>query len=77
MSDEEVLLAQLQETRRNFLALVAELRPELHRYCARMTDSIADGEDVAQDARARAYYESAPGNGVTTRCMAVTRRPSP
>lgn len=57
MSDEEVLLAQLQETRRNFLALVVELRPELHRYCARMTGSIADGEDVVQDAFARAYYE--------------------
>jgi RNA polymerase sigma-70 factor (ECF subfamily) len=56
MSDEP-LLNQLHETRRNFLALVAELRPELHRYCARMTGSIADGEDVVQDALARAYYE--------------------
>jgi RNA polymerase sigma-70 factor (ECF subfamily) len=56
MSDEP-LLNQLHETRRNFLALVAELRPELHRYCARMTGSVADGEDVVQDALARAYYE--------------------
>ncbi|MGH8310687.1 MAG: sigma-70 family RNA polymerase sigma factor, partial [Steroidobacteraceae bacterium] len=30
---------------------------DLHRYCARMTGSIADGEDVVQDALARAYYE--------------------
>ena len=33
------------------------MRPELHRYCARMTGSIADGEDVVQDTLARAYYE--------------------
>lgn len=26
------------------------LRPELHRYCARMTGSVIDGEDVLQDA---------------------------
>jgi RNA polymerase sigma-70 factor (ECF subfamily) len=56
MSDDP-LLTQLHDTRRNFLALVAEIRPELHRYCARMTGSIADGEDVVQDALARAYYE--------------------
>jgi RNA polymerase sigma factor (sigma-70 family) len=54
---QDPLLDQLQETRRNFLALVAEIRPELHRYCARMTGSIADGEDVVQDALARAFYE--------------------
>jgi len=57
MSSEDPLLAQLRETRRDFLALVAQLRPELHRYCARMTGSIADGEDVVQDVLARAYYE--------------------
>jgi RNA polymerase sigma-70 factor (ECF subfamily) len=57
MSGEDPLLAQLRETRRDFLALVAQLRPELHRYCARMTGSIADGEDVVQDVLARAYYE--------------------
>src|SRR4029453_448004 len=36
---------------------VDEVRPELHRYCARMTGSIAEGEDVVQDTLARAYYE--------------------
>ncbi|MHB8814080.1 MAG: sigma-70 family RNA polymerase sigma factor [Steroidobacteraceae bacterium] len=57
MAEEEPLLAQLHETRHSFLALVDEIRPELHRYCARMTGSIADGEDVVQDTLARAYYE--------------------
>jgi RNA polymerase sigma-70 factor (ECF subfamily) len=36
-----------------FQALVAELRPELHRYCARLTGSVIDGEDVVQDAIAK------------------------
>ena len=29
--------------------LFAELRPKLHRYCARMTGSVIDGEDVVQE----------------------------
>lgn len=57
MSESEAVLPELQEARSRFLQLVAELRPELHRYCARMTGSIADGEDVVQDTLARAYYE--------------------
>lgn len=36
-----------------FLALAAEVRPELHRYCARLTGSVIDGEDVVQDAIAK------------------------
>ena len=51
------LLGVLDDGRRRFLALVAEIRPELLRYCARMTGSIADGEDVVQDTLARACYE--------------------
>jgi RNA polymerase sigma-70 factor (ECF subfamily) len=54
--DDEALLAAQHEGRRRFLELVADLRPELHRYCARMTGSVADGEDVVQDTLARAYY---------------------
>jgi RNA polymerase sigma-70 factor (ECF subfamily) len=38
-----------------FLATVADLRPALHRYCARMTGSVADGEDVVQEALFDAY----------------------
>jgi RNA polymerase sigma-70 factor (ECF subfamily) len=36
--------------RAEFDRLAAELRPKLHRYCARMTGSVVDGEDVVQDA---------------------------
>jgi RNA polymerase sigma-70 factor (ECF subfamily) len=38
-----------------FLEVVAALRPKLHRYCARMTGSVADGEDVVQEALFDAY----------------------
>jgi len=34
--------------------LIAQLRPRLHRYCARMVGSAFDGEDVVQDALANA-----------------------
>jgi RNA polymerase sigma-70 factor (ECF subfamily) len=56
VSDDASLIAAQHEARRRFLALVAEIRPGLHRYCARMLGSIADGEDVVQDTLARAYY---------------------
>jgi len=38
-----------------FLATVEGLRPSLHRYCARMTGSVAEGEDVVQEALFHAY----------------------
>jgi RNA polymerase sigma-70 factor, ECF subfamily len=34
--------------------LLAAMRPKLHRYCARMTGSVIDGEDVLQDALIKA-----------------------
>ncbi len=36
--------------REAFDRLVGELRPNLHRYCARMTGSVLDGEDVVHEA---------------------------
>jgi RNA polymerase sigma-70 factor, ECF subfamily len=38
-----------------FLDTIAQLRPQLHRYCSRMTGSLLDGEDVVQDALLQAY----------------------
>ncbi len=40
--------------RETFDRLLAELRPKLHRYCARMTGSVIDGEDVLQEALVKA-----------------------
>ncbi len=51
------LIGTLEQGRRQFLALVDHVRPELLRYCTRMTGSVADGEDVVQETLARACYE--------------------
>ena len=40
---------------RAFLETITSLRPSLHRYCARMTGSVSDGEDIVQEALFQAY----------------------
>jgi RNA polymerase sigma factor (sigma-70 family) len=40
------------------------LRPRLHRYCARMTGSAINGEDVLQDTLVKALYARAQGAAV-------------
>jgi len=40
--------------RAGFDRLLGELRPKLHRYCARMTGSVIDGEDAVQEALLKA-----------------------
>lgn len=40
------------------------LRPRLHRYCARMTGSSLDGEDVVQDALLRALQAAPPAQPI-------------
>jgi RNA polymerase sigma-70 factor (ECF subfamily) len=52
-SDPHATIAQARE---EFLAMIATIRPELHRYCARLTGSVIDGEDIVQDALAKAFY---------------------
>ncbi|HEV7445923.1 MAG TPA: sigma-70 family RNA polymerase sigma factor [Steroidobacteraceae bacterium] len=44
-----------RDRRTELLALAGELRPELHRYCARLMGSVIDGEDVVQDTLIRAF----------------------
>lgn len=56
MTDDREVIARMAEARERFMELVAAVRPELHRYCARMTGSIFDGEDVVQDTLAKAYF---------------------
>src|SRR5689334_13308565 len=53
MSDVPAALAKARE---EFLSLVADVRPELHRYCARVTGSVIEGEDIVQDTLAKAFY---------------------
>jgi RNA polymerase sigma-70 factor (ECF subfamily) len=40
-----------------FIESIASFRPRLHRYCARMTGSALDGEDVMQEAIFEAYLK--------------------
>jgi RNA polymerase sigma-70 factor, ECF subfamily len=47
---DEMSLNAAPMTREAFEALLGTLRPKLHRYCARMTGSVIDGEDVVQEA---------------------------
>jgi RNA polymerase sigma factor (sigma-70 family) len=44
-----------QDRQAELLALAGELRPDLHRYCARLMGSVIDGEDVVQDTLIRAF----------------------
>jgi len=44
------------DAREQFLAMVEGVRPELHRYCARLTGSVIEGEDIVQEALAKAFY---------------------
>jgi RNA polymerase sigma-70 factor (ECF subfamily) len=50
-------LQSLMNGREQFLQWVADFRPELHRYCARMMGSAIDGEDVLQESLAKAFYQ--------------------
>jgi RNA polymerase sigma-70 factor (ECF subfamily) len=45
-------------------ALLAAMRPKLHRYCARMVGSVIDGEDVLQDALIKAVQAHASAGPV-------------
>ena len=42
------------DARMEFERLLAETRPKLHRYCARMAGSAVEGEDIVQDAMMKA-----------------------
>jgi RNA polymerase sigma-70 factor, ECF subfamily len=46
----------LVDAREQFLALVETVRPELHRYAARLTGSVIEGEDIVQETLAKAFY---------------------
>jgi len=47
-----------------FEARLVALRPRLHRYCARMTGSAVDGEDLLQDTLIKALHAHAEGTAI-------------
>ncbi|HUI70868.1 MAG TPA: sigma-70 family RNA polymerase sigma factor [Spirochaetia bacterium] len=52
----QAFLSSLAQTRSEFEDIVKEIRPDLHRYCARIVGSAIDAEDVVQEALAKAFY---------------------
>src|ERR1700723_2930988 len=48
-------VGSFDERYRALLETIVTIRPALHRYCARMTGSVMDGEDVVQEALFEAY----------------------
>jgi RNA polymerase sigma-70 factor, ECF subfamily len=50
-----LLVAADVDAHQQFVDLVAEVRPELFRYCARMAGSVFDGEDIVQETLAKAH----------------------
>jgi DNA-directed RNA polymerase specialized sigma24 family protein len=62
-----------------FNQFLAEMRPRLHRYCARMTGSAIDGDDVVQDVFLKAIVASpAPPNRTPDRqTLPWASRPGP
>jgi len=50
-------IEKLTVAREAFDELIKNVRPKLHRYCARMLGSVFDAEDVVQEAIAKAYYQ--------------------
>ena len=52
-------------TDEEFDDLMRAVRPRLHRFCARMTGSTIDGEDVLQDTMLKAFSARERGDDVT------------
>jgi RNA polymerase sigma-70 factor, ECF subfamily len=53
MSDAQASIAKAHD---EFQSIVQSIRPELHRYCARLTGSVIEGEDIVQDTLAKAFF---------------------
>jgi RNA polymerase sigma-70 factor (ECF subfamily) len=53
--------ANVAGARTEFEELIGVIRPELHRYCSRMTGSVVDGEDVVQETLTKAFAALAEG----------------
>jgi RNA polymerase sigma-70 factor (ECF subfamily) len=61
---EDALSAASQAPQKIVEQLLGELRPRLHRYCARMTGSVIDGEDVVQETMLKAMQASPPAQSI-------------
>jgi hypothetical protein len=67
-------LSTLTRAREGLLTLVSDVRPELHRYCARLTGSVIEGEDIVQDTLAKAFYAMSMSPEVPPAAVALQDR---
>ena len=56
--------SETTEARAAFDRLLGELRPKLHRYCARMVGSVVDAEDVVQETLVKAIEAFPPATPI-------------
>ncbi len=55
--DVQNLAGGLGAERERFLDAIGAIRPRLHQFCARMSGSVFDGEDIIQEALAHAFFK--------------------
>ncbi len=56
---DDELLAHVRAAQRSFFARIEPARPELHRYCRRLTGDLWDAEDLVQETLTRALHRAA------------------
>lgn len=61
---ENVVTDVKSDERERLEAALEELRPKVHRFCARMTGSVIDGEDVVQETFAKAIAAFSESGGI-------------
>jgi RNA polymerase sigma-70 factor, ECF subfamily len=70
----QTLLNAAGAARHELLAALEPLRPELYRYCRRLTGNVWDAEDLVQESLARAFSRAAQSHQPVRRPMAWLTR---
>lgn len=63
------LLTHVRAAQREFFARIDPVRPELHRYCRRLTGNLWDAEDLTQETLTRAFARAADSHQQVERVL--------